>query len=268
MSYAIATILVIATAIITYWLCQKKTDRKYSIGYVLELLALGVCALVNVAIFAMVIWDGTFMDMDNPLVGGILTALFSAAIFEEAGKYIMFRLGLLYRSKPTWFDSVIISAIVAMGFTMVENFLYAQDGNPAVLLRVILPCHFLFGTVMGYYYGKAMITQNKIYNLLAFVVPVLLHFVFDAAPIALINVTKNIDLQNLDDSAFSDTGMVVLICVCTLIAICVWIVYGVMIIKAFKQISKWSAGHELQDQLYPETFQKKMPCTTRVSRSA
>ena len=86
-------------------------------------------------------------------------AFFGVAIVEEAGKFLMLRLGTWKnRHFDYTFDGIIYSVFVSLGFALVENILYViQNGFSTGLFRAVtaIPGHAAFGVYMGYYYGLA-----------------------------------------------------------------------------------------------------------------
>ncbi len=245
----IVAILVGFLGFIAKWICSKKAGEKFSLGYVLSVLGLGALSLTVLTLFAVLVWDGRFTGLTNPYASGILTALISAAIYEELAKYAAFRIAALNKKQmSTWFDSVLVAILVAIGFSMLEDFFYGIDGNPATLIRMALPCHIIFGTAMGYFYGKARVTNDAKYHVLSLVAPILLHFTFDVAPIVCGVVTKDVDYTNLS----SDSPLYIGICVSAILTCIALIAFLVLTIKTFKGIARCSANNELQDELYAE----------------
>lgn len=78
----------------------------------------------------------------------------------------------------TRMDVVLCGAIVGLGFQVVEDILYAGDVTLA-LVRAITPFHFVFGVVMGYYYGKFLAAGSKSDHVKALLIPILIHGLFD-----------------------------------------------------------------------------------------
>lgn len=75
-------------------------------------------------------------------------------------------------------DAVVCGAIVGLAFQVVEDIIYAGNITTA-LLRAITPFHFVFGAVMGYYYGKSLVTGNKMDGVRALLIPILIHGLYD-----------------------------------------------------------------------------------------
>lgn len=115
----------------------------------------------------------------------LLFAFIIIAFTEEIFKYIVMRYYLMPRAYfDEKIDGIVFGVILAMGFATLENALYAADlGLETVLVRIFtsVPAHGVFGAIMGYYISRAKFEgANKQRHLvLAFVVPFLLHGLFD-----------------------------------------------------------------------------------------
>lgn len=113
------------------------------------------------------------------LLRAFVGAFFTAALVEELLKYLAMRLCL---RKPgvmkTWMDAVVCAAIVGLAFQVIEDFTYAGDIATA-LFRAFTPFHFVFGAIMGYYYGKSLLTGKKGDRVKAVLIPILVHGLYD-----------------------------------------------------------------------------------------
>ena len=111
---------------------------------------------------------------------GFADSFLTAAIPEETAKFLV---SIFYikrlKSKKLMLDCVVISSIAGLGFQIVEDFLFATDGLSTVIIRGLVPFHFTFGAVMGYYIGRALCTEEKKYMFLALILPIMLHGMFD-----------------------------------------------------------------------------------------
>ncbi len=107
----------------------------------------------------------------------IINMFFSAGLLEEGLKYLACRFAIRKEGMVrTWMDSVVAFAIVGITFELLENIIFGMGGDfLSALLRALAAAHFVFGVIMGYFYGKYRVTGKKGYHLLAFVVPVVYH---------------------------------------------------------------------------------------------
>jgi len=108
-----------------------------------------------------------------------------AGLTEELLKYLAFIL-LIWRNKNfnELFDGIIYASYISLGFAAVENLFYVFEmGTGTGILRAFtaVPGHALFGVAMGYYFGIAKFNPKatKLYLALAFVVPFVLHGIYD-----------------------------------------------------------------------------------------
>ena len=86
-------------------------------------------------------------------------------------------------------DGIIYSVFLSLGFATVENIIYMlyEDPTSAFEVGVIrsiisVPAHMMFGVIMGYYISKYKFTDCKYKKgnlILAIILPILLHGVFD-----------------------------------------------------------------------------------------
>ena len=133
-------------------------------------------------------WLGFYSAGEACSVGeAVRTAFFGAAIPEEAAK--LFMLWLLLRKNPYFdekIDGVVYATCVGMGFASIENVMYLASSYGAWLqvglMRALIsvPGHFMFAVAMGYWYSLGYWGHSKRDMALAFIVPMLLHGVFDA----------------------------------------------------------------------------------------
>lgn len=119
----------------------------------------------------------------------LLTAFLVIAAVEERAK-------LLFLCRRTWdepnfnyrFDGVVYAVFVSLGFAAFENLRYVfAFGLGVALPRALLavPGHMGFAVVMGYFYGRARLRENRGRSgrpslVMACLLPVVLHGVYDA----------------------------------------------------------------------------------------
>lgn len=110
-----------------------------------------------------------FWNMVNMFLG--------AGLLEEGLKFLTCRMAVRKEGMiRTWMDSVAAFAIVGILFEFIENvaFGFEQDLVSA-LVRSLSPAHFVFGVIMGFFYGKYLVTGQKRYCLLSLGLPVIYH---------------------------------------------------------------------------------------------
>ena len=121
----------------------------------------------------------------------LFTTLITAGLLEELCKYFACRVAIRKEGMlRTWMDSVICFTVVGLVFQILENFLYGgQYGVITAIFRNLAPGHFIFGVIMGWYYGKYMITGENTYRFQCILWPALIHTLYDTA----LNLMSNYD---------------------------------------------------------------------------
>ena len=197
------------SVILFIWMLRIKKDDPFPKGSVVKMLITG--ALCTIAATIVTVFLGLLVILlrigpvsiadifSNPQgeeAAGIITRIQSlsgtptllrafvgsfltAALVEEVLKYCAMRLCLCKTGTvKTRMDVVVCAAIVGLAFQVIEDFTYAGDIGTA-LLRAVTPFHFVFGAIMGYYYGKFLTTGRKSDRLRALFLPILIHGLYD-----------------------------------------------------------------------------------------
>ena len=117
------------------------------------------------------------------------SVLLGLALVEEFCKWLMIRfLGYNHKDFDQFYDIIVYSTFVALGFAMIENIFYVVPGGLSLgLFRAIfsIPGHASFGVFMGLFLGLAKfyekkdIVLSKIYMFYAVLVPTLLHTIYN-----------------------------------------------------------------------------------------
>ena len=122
------------------------------LGNVALYLLLGALSVVPVLIASIAI-ELAFPSSEVGPIGPIMSAFLGVALVEEGAKLLALRLRAwrdTHLDEP--FDWVVYAVSVSLGFAAVENIIYVlQHGAGTGWLRAFtaVPCHALFGTVMG-----------------------------------------------------------------------------------------------------------------------
>ena len=133
------------------------------------------------------------LDMTVPydsLMYNIILYFGIVAFAEESSKYLLMK-------RQTWrsvefncqYDGVVYAVFVSLGFALWENISYVMTygfGTAVVRAVTAIPGHACFGVFMGVFYSLAKSNdymgnkeRNSFFNVLAVVVPVLLHGAYD-----------------------------------------------------------------------------------------
>lgn len=182
---------VIPALALVYFIYRKDKYEKEPTSQLLQGFGYGaLSAMVAPLISYPLLYMGLY-TIDATTAGeSIRLALFGAAIPEELVKF--FFLWLLLRNNKhydEYVDGMVYAVCVGMGFAAFENigYLIANMESWATigLLRALIPIpgHFFFAVTMGYFYSNATFGdpgQRKMNYMMAVLVPIALHFLFDA----------------------------------------------------------------------------------------
>jgi len=148
------------------YIYRHDTVEKEPVGLLLALLWRGVlsalCASVLEGLAQGVL--SALVEPDSP-VYTILFAFLVVALAEEGMKFFFLK-------RRTWndpnfnyrFDGVVYAVFVSLGFAIYENILYVfNSGLSTALLRAVsaVPAHLSFAVVMGVFYGRARLLENR-----------------------------------------------------------------------------------------------------------
>ncbi len=175
-------ISLIPAVILYFWLknkikddpAYKETCRKALIRGLFSTLPVVLTSMVLNIVFALLI-----KDHESLLYIGLYN-FFVLAFSEEACKMFMM-LHLKKSSYPwSWMETLIFMTIVGIGFELLESIVYGFMTNAMqMLVRGATMMHAVYGMIMGYFWGKAEYTGKKIYCVLSFAVPWILHGAYD-----------------------------------------------------------------------------------------
>lgn len=177
-------------AVLTYILYRFDHKQPEPIGQLLKAIGFGVISAIVAVIVSSILefFEGGIADY--AFAHAVYTALFGAAIPEEAAKLLMLWL-LICKNKhfDEHLDGIIYAAFIALGFAGIENIGYvlmSEDFIGTSFSRAIfsVPGHYAFGVAMGYFFSLAYFSKNeeekKKWYICAYFIPVGLHFVYDA----------------------------------------------------------------------------------------
>ncbi|MBR2067436.1 MAG: PrsW family intramembrane metalloprotease [Solobacterium sp.] len=177
---------IIPSALIILWLMRRKENDLYKASCK-DALHKGLFCVFPIlgvsAIFAITLsLTRTFIYKDMPVL--LYQALYKfivLAFAEELVKYILFKKVLKRRNYTcSWADITAFMVIIGTAFGLIEDIPYAIGASPMVMIvRGITMGHVGYGFLMGYYYGKKLYTGNRKYGIMAFMIPFLLHGLYD-----------------------------------------------------------------------------------------
>lgn len=169
--------------IILLYIYFRDKYEKEPIKLLVKALVAGMLSVIPI-LFVETFLTG-FYTMEDGLFGAFWHAFVVAGFTEELFKFIALYI-IIWRN-PNFnekFDGIIYAVYVSLGFALVENIMYVTGFGFDVGLKrawTAVPAHAIFGITMGYYFGIAHMYKElrKSYLLRAFLVPFLLHGIYD-----------------------------------------------------------------------------------------
>ncbi len=138
---------------------------------------------------ALLLISAGYVREAHPLwVQSIVGACVAAGLPEELSKFLMILLSLLiFRKKvKNVYEYVLLGAAVGFGFTVFEEYLYGSEPASMIFRLFLIALHMLFSMTMAYFLGRAGYQRlsgegSAAWScVLAFLVPVAMHTVYDA----------------------------------------------------------------------------------------
>jgi RsiW-degrading membrane proteinase PrsW (M82 family) len=185
---ALLILSVLPAVLILFYIYRKNKYEQEPLGLLLKAFGLGmlpcliiwlVCLILNIAGISGEPGTG------NHFFDAFVEAFCMAAIPEELLKFaILYLLVWNNRNFSERFDGIIYSVFVALGFATLENITYVLGygiGTGIVRAITAVPAHALFGVAMGFYfsYAKFLPEYKNKYLMLAIVIPIVLHGIYD-----------------------------------------------------------------------------------------
>ena len=189
MHYLLFLMAIVPSAVLL-WLFISNDRYPEPAGALLFSFLLGVLIVLGIyLIYPFLQLVELILPTGNPYAVGAWHAFLLAALPEESLKLIVLRRYCV--SHPAFdepMDGIVYGVTVSLGFATAENLLYVMNGGMSVAVGrafLAVPCHALVGAVMGYHVGRAAFTKGERVKpyLKAFLLPVLLHGLYDFAPL-------------------------------------------------------------------------------------
>lgn len=163
---------------------RKKEDKDYQTICVKD-LKLGLLQCVGFVVLTSgclyIIYIILKLMGVNAIICNVYYNYIALALSEEMVKYTMLK--ILFKKNNysyTWLDIVSLMAIVGIGFGLSESLVYAFGTNAGMMIaRGVSAMHCSYGLLMGYLLGKSKYTNKKSYNVLAILIPFVLHGTYD-----------------------------------------------------------------------------------------
>ena len=178
---------IIPSVLIILWLMKRREEDPAYQACCKNAVKRGLFSVLPILGVSAILWilNGilrlTLLKDANILIYRALYTFIVLAFAEELVKFLAFR-GLLNKRMCTasWADVTAFMVIIGNAFGLIEDIPYAIGASPAIMLvRGLTMGHVGYGFVMGWFYGKKLYTGKKIYGVIAFVLPFLLHGLYD-----------------------------------------------------------------------------------------
>lgn len=172
-------------AVLLAYIYRRDTFNKEPFPLLAKAFVFGIlAALLDLAV-------ASFMNfiiphpVSSPINDALYTSIVSAAMPEELCKLFLLY-ACIWKSPhfDEYYDGIEYCAFLGLGFAGFENVLYVLQGGLGIAFsRAIfaVPAHFFFAIFMGYFFSMARFNRRKRkrYMLLAYLVPVTLHAIYD-----------------------------------------------------------------------------------------
>lgn len=154
--FAIALAALPAVGLILYFnrLDKKRPEPR---GLIVKSVLFGFVAVLPAIVIELIL--GAFLPRGmGPWVAAAVNGFLVAGLVEESVKFLFVN-GVFYKRREfdEVADGIVYTACVSLGFALVENVMYAFDGNwgYVLLLRSVtaVPMHAAASGIMGYYIG-------------------------------------------------------------------------------------------------------------------
>lgn len=183
---AVATVPVMLLMLLIY---RKDMPKKEPIGLLAKAFCFGALSILPAVVIEWVLSGLTLYIWDD-FAMCCYEAFVVAGLTEECCKMAFLFLAVWRRREfDEYFDGIVYSAFVALGFAFFENlgYIFGMGSHMAQVATGItrgvlaVPAHFLFGVTMGYFVAHFRFDGRRrgLYLALALIVPVLLHGVYD-----------------------------------------------------------------------------------------
>ena len=193
---------ILVLVLILRFTLKQKTGEPFSKKSMRRFIIFGLLTGVILVVLMLItpVENDYFFDKMHPVAAGFVTAFLLAALPEEIVKYVMFCLAVRKNDEiKVVHDVIIVSVIIAFGFSLLEDIQYTVFDGSGAALRALVPAHMLFQIVMGYFYGRAKAENKSVFHVLSLVMPVIMHTVFDMFIISLMACIGGNDVTGLTE---------------------------------------------------------------------
>lgn len=125
------------------------------------------------------------LDTENLTNNNFIQSFLFVAFLEEFAKWFLFLFAIYHHDEfDDHYDGIVYAVSISLGFASLENILYLlTNGIEYAFLRAFFPVssHALFGIIMGYYLGRAKLTDHHTNwnRAFALFIPIVLHGIYN-----------------------------------------------------------------------------------------
>lgn len=125
------------------------------------------------------------IDVESLTNNKFIKSFLFVALLEEFAKWFLFMFAIYHHDEfDDHYDGIVYAVSISLGFASLENILYLlTNGIEYAFLRAFFPVssHALFGVIMGYYLGRAKVTDSHTNwnRAFALIIPIVLHGVYN-----------------------------------------------------------------------------------------
>ncbi len=188
MNYLIIFISILPIFIIAIYF-YKKDVHKEPIKLLQKLFISGILAGLLVIIISLIynyLIPNYQTITNNHFLNIFIYSFIFVSLIEEVSKWLMiYKISYHNQEYDEFYDIILYSIFVALGFACFENLLYNLPNNNVYVAIVrgmtAIPAHVCYQTFMGYYLTLSKLYKNKkkFYITLSLIIPIILHGIYD-----------------------------------------------------------------------------------------
>ena len=181
----IAVIAFVVSAIpsvaLYFWLKSLKSDEEYkeNCKNTLKRGMLTVFPVILLSLSFTIIGRLLKIAEINQYLYDAYYKMIVLALAEEIAKFMALK-KFLKDKQFSWLDVIVYMVLIGIGFEIAESMVFAIGTDViSMAVRGLTIMHGAFAYVMGRLYGKSLKTGKKVYAVLGFVLPWLMHGIYD-----------------------------------------------------------------------------------------
>jgi len=189
----LAFLAIIPVIVLLSYIFIRDKYHKEPLGLLAKAFIYGAIAAFPI-VWVEGIFDCFISLLPGPFIQPVAKGVIGAAVPEECFKFL-FLYQLIWHNKEfdEHIDGIVYATFVSLGFACLENFLfifgaYGEEGFAAAAsvgysrAMFSIPCHFLCGVLMGYFFSLAKFERVDVrkYFGYALLTPIIFHGAYDA----------------------------------------------------------------------------------------